>query len=247
MLLCVITWFYNVTTVKSSRADSRVEGVKGLQRFRDCSFSETLEKFHTLAQLSAREGLIEFCRRGSCKTDTTSLQWVSPGAQPRLFWMQAELAHTTYLMNRDSRSCAWVLAVYFRCHGYPGSLLLQLVSECVDVFVSQICRPKGGRCCTNQVASEMRSNWNAVVSELRNSKCHGACSVQNLLSLHLPPPPPKRKTRRLKYVSEHYNYCTSCFVWMRIGYWPSGRCVYEREFIVFLNVTPCWLVDTPTI
>ena len=65
------------------------------------------------------------------------------------------------------------------------------VSECVDVFVSQICRPKGGRCCTNQVASEMRSNWNAVVSELRNSKCHGACSVQNLLSLHLPPPPTK--------------------------------------------------------
>jgi hypothetical protein len=63
------------------------------------------------------------------------------------------------------------------------------VSECVDVFVSQICRPKGGRCCTNQVASEMRSNWNAVVSELRNSKCHGACSVQNLLSLHLPPFP----------------------------------------------------------
>jgi hypothetical protein len=92
----------------------------------------TLWNIHTFTQLSAREDLTELCCRESCKTDITWLHCVSPGAHPgTLFWMQAEIAHTTYLMNRDTRSCAGVLAVYFRCHGYPGSLLLQWVSEWV--------------------------------------------------------------------------------------------------------------------
>jgi hypothetical protein len=121
------------------------------------------------------------------------------------------------------------------------------VSECVDVFVSQICPPKGGLYCTNQVASEMRSNWNAVASELRNSKCHGAFSIQNLLSLHLPPFPPKRKTRRLKYVTEYYNYFTSGFVLsVRIGYWPSGKSILWTRIYCILEcdiMLPCRRAD----
>jgi hypothetical protein len=148
-------------------------------------------------RLSAWEDLTEFCHRESSKSAITSLQCVSPGATPGTLVLNAGW---TCLLPYESG-----LTIVCRgpCSLFPLPWLPWLsscsewVSECVDVFVSQICRPKGGRCCTKQVASEMRSNWNAVASELRSSKCHGACSIQNLLTLHLPHSPtahPKSKT-----------------------------------------------------